>query len=162
MVLYPEIQRKVHEELDKQIGCGRAPDMNEIKELEYFNAAWNESMRWNATVPLGKLYIAYYYVIYTYHFAFVGLPHVSSQDDTYQGYYIPKGTIVNCNIGFGTLNCMSISCALTKQSRYILRDPKLWGADADKYNPNRFLAEFNPRVKELPDMSSVPFGFGRR
>lgn len=125
MTLYPEVQRKVHEELDKLIGGGRVPNMKEIKELEYFNAAWNESMRLNATVPLG-------------------LPHVCTQDDVWQGYFIPKGTIVHCNIG------------------YILRDPEIWGADADKYNPNRFLSQFNPRVKDLPDMSSVPFGFGRR
>ncbi|CAG8652712.1 10799_t:CDS:2, partial [Acaulospora colombiana] len=113
MILHPEVQKKVHEELDRKIGGGRAPDMNDIKELEYFNAAWNESMRCNATVPLAAAY----------------------------GLSTDQGTTL---------------------SRYILRDPKIWGADADKYNPNRFLPQFNPRVKDLPDMSSVPFGFGRR
>ncbi|PVF92921.1 cytochrome P450 [Serendipita vermifera] len=125
LILHPEVQRKVHEELDKQVGGGRCPTMNEIRGLEYFNAAWNESMRWTATVPLG-------------------LPHVSTQADVWRGYYIPKGTIVHCNIG----------C--------ILRDPRIWGDDAATYNPNRFLPEFNPRAKELPDMLTIPFGFGRR
>jgi cytochrome P450 len=47
-------------------------------------------------------------------------------------------------------------------SRCVLRDPKLFGEDADAYNPGRFLPEFNPRANELPDVSSIPFGFGKR
>ncbi|PVF96182.1 cytochrome P450 [Serendipita vermifera] len=125
LMLYPDVQRKVHAELDQQYGAGQIPSMAEIQKLKYFNAAWNESMRWNATIPLG-------------------VPHSSTQDDIWNGYYIPKGTIIHCNIG----------C--------ILRDPRLWGEDAHLYNPDRFLAEHNPRAKDLPDMSTIPFGSGRR
>jgi cytochrome P450 len=44
----------------------------------------------------------------------------------------------------------------------MLRDPRIWGDDADTFKPERFLAEHNPRLNELPDMESLPFGFGRR
>jgi hypothetical protein len=47
-------------------------------------------------------------------------------------------------------------------SRCILRDPELFGEDVDAYNPGRFLPEFNSRANELPDISSIPFGFGNR
>jgi cytochrome P450 len=49
----PEAQKKVHEELDAVIGEGRAPSMAEIQNLDYFNAAWKESKRWNTPAPLG-------------------------------------------------------------------------------------------------------------
>lgn len=74
----------------------------------------------------------------------VGVWHVNLEADVWNGYYIPKGSTV-----FPLLGCM-------------LRDPKLWGDDANEYNPNRFLLEFNPRAKELPDVLMIPFGFGNR
>jgi cytochrome P450 len=43
-----------------------------------------------------------------------------------------------------------------------MRDPRVWGDDAEEFKPERFLSEVNPRVFELPDASMVPFGFGRR
>ncbi|PVF96180.1 cytochrome P450 [Serendipita vermifera] len=125
VMLHPEVQKRIHDELDDQIGGGRLPSMAEIESLPYFNAAWNESMRWNVTIPLG-------------------VPHVSTDDDVWNGYYIPKGSIIQYNIG-----CM-------------LRDPQMFGDDADSYNPDRFLPECNPRASEIPDISSIPFGFGKR
>jgi cytochrome P450 len=46
--------------------------------------------------------------------------------------------------------------------RFILRDPRLWGDDANEFRPERFLSEHNPRAKDLPDVESIGFGFGRR
>ena len=45
---------------------------------------------------------------------------------------------------------------------FLLRDPRLWGEDGDQFKPERFLSEFNPRAKDLLDVNSVVFGFGRR
>lgn len=74
----------------------------------------------------------------------IGVPHVSAKEDVWRGYYIPKGCYLHCNIGF------------------VLRDPRLWGEDSQDFNPRRFLREYNPSVDELPDIWSIPFGFGRR
>jgi cytochrome P450 len=44
----------------------------------------------------------------------------------------------------------------------MMRDPRVWGDDAEEFKPERFLPEVNPRASELLDASTVPFGFGRR
>ncbi|GJJ11039.1 hypothetical protein Clacol_005270 [Clathrus columnatus] len=66
-----------------------------------------------------------------------GLPHALKVDDVVNGYFIPKGTIV-----FG--NTWSL-----------LRIKSVYGPDADKFNPERFLDERMP----FPDFA---FGYGRR
>jgi cytochrome P450 len=54
LVIYPDVQEKIHKELDERIGGGRSPSMDEIEGLEYLNAAWNEAMRLNPPSPVGK------------------------------------------------------------------------------------------------------------
>lgn len=44
----------------------------------------------------------------------------------------------------------------------MLKDTRIWGEDSAVFNPERFLPEHNPRSHELPDMMSIPFGFGKR
>ncbi|PVG02534.1 cytochrome P450 [Serendipita vermifera] len=122
MVLRPDIQRKIQKGIDDNIGRGRLLTASEAATLSYFQAAWKESLCLDPPVPLG-------------------VPHVTSQDDAWNGYFIPKGTLINCNIGF------------------MLRDPRIWGDDADVFRPERFLEE---STKDLPDISMVPFGFGKR
>jgi hypothetical protein len=65
------------------------------------------------------------------------------------------------NVGYvrKPLFCLIIS---HQSPRYILRDPKLWGDDAEQYNPNRFLPEFNPNAGNLLDMTTITYGFGNR
>jgi cytochrome P450 len=41
----------------------------------------------------------------------------------------------------------------------MLRDPRIWGPDADTFRPERFIGDGS---KNLPDVSSVAFGFGKR
>ncbi|PVF95233.1 cytochrome P450 [Serendipita vermifera] len=65
-------------------------------------------------------------------------------DDVWKGYFMPKGTLVIPNVPF------------------MLRDPRIWGDDANLFNPGRFLPEYNPRASELPDIETPVFGFGRR
>jgi hypothetical protein len=53
-MLHPEVQQKIHEEIDEQLGEDRSFRTDQIEKLLYLNAAWKESMRLNPTVPLGR------------------------------------------------------------------------------------------------------------
>lgn len=77
MVVTPDVQRKAQEEVDRVVGLGRLPDMDDYPNLPYIRACVKESMRWMPTVILG-------------------IPHAALKEDTYMGYRIPQGaTVVN-------------------------------------------------------------------
>ncbi|KAF9548281.1 cytochrome P450 [Agrocybe pediades] len=78
MALYPEVQKKAQAELDRVVGPNRLPDFSDRRDLPYINAMVKETGRWNLVVPLA-------------------VPHMVSYDDEYDGYFIPKGTIVYGN-----------------------------------------------------------------
>jgi fumagillin biosynthesis cytochrome P450 monooxygenase len=50
MVLFPEVQKKVQEELDRVVGQGRLPDFRDL--LAYLVATIRETMRWNPMTPM--------------------------------------------------------------------------------------------------------------
>jgi len=52
MALYPEVQKKAQNELDKVIG-NRLPEFNDRPNLSYINAMMKEALRWQPVVPLG-------------------------------------------------------------------------------------------------------------
>jgi len=72
MVLHPEVQRKAQQQLDEVVGHGRLPTLADRPNLPYLEAIYRELIRWKVPAP-------------------VALPHVSTQDDHYKGYFIPKG-----------------------------------------------------------------------
>ena len=75
MAMHPEIQKKARDELDTIVGPGRLPTFEDKECLPYIQAIFLECMRW---MPAGPL----------------GVAHVLSSDDYYDGYFIPKGTII--------------------------------------------------------------------
>ncbi|KAG5654317.1 hypothetical protein H0H81_004736 [Sphagnurus paluster] len=83
MVLHPECQRRAQEELDAVLGAGRLPEFRDRPSLPYVEAILQETLRQAA--PLG-------------------LPHVSLEDDMYNGMLITKGSIVIANIRSITLD----------------------------------------------------------
>lgn len=74
MALYPDVQKKAQEELDRAIGRDNLPSLSDLPNLPYFNALCSETLRWHAITPLG-------------------VPHKLKQDDIVNGYFIPEGTI---------------------------------------------------------------------
>jgi len=52
MVLYPQVQNKAQEELDRVVG-NRLPEFSDRQNLQYINAMVKESLRWQLVVPLG-------------------------------------------------------------------------------------------------------------
>ena len=78
MVQVPEVQHKAHDELDRVIGRERMPDLADRESLPYIQAICKESHRWQPVLPLG-------------------LAHTSIEDDVFNGYHIPKGTVIAPN-----------------------------------------------------------------
>ncbi|KAI9457950.1 cytochrome P450 [Lactarius psammicola] len=126
MIAYPEVQRQAHAELDEVVGSARPPTFADLSSLPYISATIKETLRWSLTIPLG-------------------IPHVLSADDWYEGVFIPKGTICFQN------------------TRVLNSDPGLFGSDAGLFDPARYLDE-NRRVKvpEGREEGYATFGFGRR
>ncbi|KIJ28821.1 hypothetical protein M422DRAFT_189274 [Sphaerobolus stellatus SS14] len=81
MVLFPDVQKKVQEELDAALGGVRLPEFEDMTALPYTIAAYKEAMRWHPLFPMG-------------------VAHAATQDDVIDGYFIPKGAIVFGNSWF--------------------------------------------------------------
>uniref|UniRef100_A0A8C5M3X4 Cytochrome P450 n=1 Tax=Leptobrachium leishanense TaxID=445787 RepID=A0A8C5M3X4_9ANUR len=74
MMKYPEIQKKVQNEIDTVIGSSQ-PQIDHRKEMPYTDAVIHEIQRFGNIVP-------------------GNLPHATTQDITFRGYFLPKGTQV--------------------------------------------------------------------
>ena len=75
MALYPSVLSRAREEIDKVVGKDRLPTFEDRNALLYIQAIFLECMRWRPIVPLG-------------------VPHRLIEDDYYNGYFIPAGTLV--------------------------------------------------------------------
>ena len=89
MALYPEVQKKAQAETDAVVGSP-LPDFEDRPSLPYINAIVMESMRWHIVLPLCVLII----IISTILTDHEAVPYMTTNYDEYDGYYIPKGTVV--------------------------------------------------------------------
>lgn len=80
MVLFPDVQEKAQEEIDRVVGADRLPTMDDEPNLQYIRGCVKESLRWMPTTILGAV------------------PHSVTRDDEYNGYHIPKGAGVMNNV----------------------------------------------------------------
>jgi cytochrome P450 family 78 subfamily A len=53
MLLYPDVQAKIHKEIDEKIGRGATITFAEASSLPYFGAVLKESWRFNPPAPNG-------------------------------------------------------------------------------------------------------------
>ncbi|KAI5937825.1 cytochrome P450 2U1 [Manis javanica] len=79
MALNPDIQEKVHEEIERVIGADRAPSLTDKAQMPYTEATIMEVQRLTVVVPLS-------------------IPHMTSEKTVLQGYTIPKGTVILPNL----------------------------------------------------------------
>ncbi|KAJ3547603.1 hypothetical protein NM688_g5386 [Phlebia brevispora] len=115
MTLYPDVQRKAQEEIDKVIGTDRLPTSADRDALPYIDALVTEVLRWNPVSPIGG-------------------PHRLRQDDEHAGYYIPKGATVIPNV-WGFLHDPEVyeNPSEFEPSRFIPKEGKLAAPDAREY-----------------------------
>ncbi|VDC01387.1 unnamed protein product [Peniophora sp. CBMAI 1063] len=119
MLLYPDVQRRAQAELDGVLGRCRLPTAPELEQLPYLQAVFKEVLRWHTVACLN-------------------LPHMTTRDDIYEGYHIPKGSIVLANLW------------------NIANNPDMY-PQPTVFSPGRFLGPSS----EL-DPHTFVFGFGKR
>ncbi|KAM6162471.1 cytochrome P450 2D6-like isoform 1-T1 [Erethizon dorsatum] len=79
MILHPDVQRRVQQEIDEVIGQGRRPEMGDQAHMPFTNAVIHEVQRFRHIGPLGT-------------------PHMTTRDTEVQGFLIPKGTTLITNL----------------------------------------------------------------
>ncbi|PPQ74460.1 hypothetical protein CVT24_000033 [Panaeolus cyanescens] len=119
MATHPDVQAKAQAEVDRVIGT-RLPSFEDRSLLPYTEALYREVLRRCPPVPMS-------------------LPHATSEDDWYNGYFIPKGTII-----LGNIWAMNHD-----EERY---------PDPMAFKPERFLNEKG----QVIDDRIMAYGFGRR
>ncbi|TRY57098.1 hypothetical protein DNTS_023979 [Danionella cerebrum] len=79
MIKYPEIQAKIHEEIDRVVGDSRQPSLSDKDNMPYTNAVIHEIQRMANIFP-------------------INLPRITSEETQMGRYSIPKGTVVTANL----------------------------------------------------------------
>ncbi|KAH6638978.1 cytochrome P450 [Boeremia exigua] len=126
----PDVLKRAQEEVDSVSVGGQPPRVEDLEKLPYLKACFFEILRWRPVVT-------------------INLPHTLDADDTFRGYFLPKGTVLLQNIWSDS------------------HDPALYPSP-DTFNPERYLA--NPYGTTLPAEKckaegrkvSYAFGSGRR
>jgi hypothetical protein len=92
LVLFPEVQRRAQAELDVVIGRDRLPTFNDRPRLPYMEAMCKELLRWQMVVPISTI-LSFYESRNRNDRTTTcqGFSRVSSKDDVYRGFFIPKG-----------------------------------------------------------------------
>ncbi|TFK21913.1 O-methylsterigmatocystin oxidoreductase [Coprinopsis marcescibilis] len=126
LAMYPEVLRRAQQEIDTVVGAYRLPTASDIDKLVYLKALIKELTRLHSVAPLGF--------------------KNSKEDDVYNGYFIPKGSIFIPN------------------SWSVMHDPEMF-EDPMTFKPERYLpsekwgGKINPNIID-PDVAA--FGYGRR
>jgi cytochrome P450 len=76
MAVNPDIQCIAQREIDCVIGENRLPTFDDRASLPYIEAIYRELLRFAPPVPLC-------------------IPHSTTEDDHYKGYFIPKGNFIS-------------------------------------------------------------------
>ncbi|KAL4264663.1 cytochrome P450 family protein [Pleurotus pulmonarius] len=122
MLSHPDVQTKAQKELDSVLENARLPAFEDKEHLPYISAIMLEVLRWHTVTPLG-------------------IPHVLSEDDEYNGYHLPASSIVVGN-----------NWAMLHDERVFLHP--------DQFNPDRFISE--GKLVDEDKVLAASFGFGRR
>lgn len=160
MLLHPEVQEKLHEEIDRVVGQDRLPTFDDHINLPYLDAVRKEGSRWQPLDPIGRMLIVTL-KSRSNATAALAIPHKCKNEDTYKGYVFPANTVFIINLWFVLRDCRKRDDLSSPPNRYVFKDPRIWD-HPERYDPDRFLLEKNPNAASLPDPWETSFGFGRR
>jgi cytochrome P450 len=59
MLVYPDVQRKAQEEIERVIGHDRLPEIDDAPQLPYVQGVVYECLRWLPVTPVGLLSLSY-------------------------------------------------------------------------------------------------------
>ncbi|KIK55702.1 hypothetical protein GYMLUDRAFT_230770 [Collybiopsis luxurians FD-317 M1] len=124
LLMNPDVQKKAQSELDKVLGPGDLPSFNDEQFLPYITAIIWEAMRFQPVAP-------------------IGVPHVLTKDDIYNGYLLPKGSFILANV-------------------WSICHNEAEFPDPMRFDPMRYLNADGKINSDVRDSSSALFGFGRR
>ncbi|ODQ50983.1 cytochrome P450 [Saitoella complicata NRRL Y-17804] len=127
--LHTECVKKAQAELDEVVGPNRLPTWEDEPSLPYVHAFIKECHRWQGIAPFA-------------------LPHATTQDDVYNGYHIPAGSVISAQV------------------HIINRDPAHYSSP-DTFDPTRFLnhtlsASASATQSDPMKRDHFSYGFGRR
>lgn len=120
-LIHPEVQTKIQEEIDQVVGKNQLPTLDHRKEMHYTEATLREIMRYRTLVALA-------------------VPHRSTADAEFMGYFVKKGTILLPNL------------------HSFHHDKDIWG-DPENFRPERFINDDGTLMKKDRTLS---FGLGKR
>jgi hypothetical protein len=86
----PEIQKMAQVELDAVTGRERLPTFEDRPRLPFVDAICKEVIRWRPVTPIGELLPSLHLTCIGVRRS-TGLPHATTEDDVYEGFFIPKG-----------------------------------------------------------------------
>ncbi|XP_015676461.1 cytochrome P450 1A5-like [Protobothrops mucrosquamatus] len=124
LISYPEIQKKIQEEIDVTIGRERKPRLSDRSLLPYTEAFILEVFRHSTFVPFT-------------------LPHCTTRDTLFKGYFIPKDLCVFVNLW------------------QVNHDENLW-KDPLAFVPERFLTASGKEINMDEREKVQIFGLGKR
>ncbi|KAJ2927403.1 hypothetical protein H1R20_g9694, partial [Candolleomyces eurysporus] len=138
----PEVQRKARAEIDSVVGSDRLPTVTDRENLPYVHAVVKEINRWHSVTPLGA-------------------PRASVEDDEYDGYFIPKGTMIFPNNWYASSADFGAGLrAQIPHFRAVMHDPEVFDRPFE-FIPERYLKD-GKIDRSVPDSEYAAFGHGRR
>ncbi|NXV13470.1 CP2J2 protein, partial [Cepphus grylle] len=107
MAMYPEIQARVHAEIDAVIGQARQPSLEDRNNMPYTNAVIHEVQRKGNIIPFN-------------------VPRLTAKDTVVDGFHIPKGTVLVTNLTSVMFDKNEWETPDTFNPGHFLKDGQFW------------------------------------